>query len=244
MYKLRKSLPKRKGQIIKLLMNSLYGKFGETRINKETTSCKREEFDSYMEDGWQVVAVYEDDYIIQRVTGRVVPKHSNVIISTMITALARDYLYNNLKKVPFEDLVYTDTDSIIFQGNHIDKFEVGDELGQWKIETNKFTGEELKGVEGLFYGEKKYDIDGLIKLAGNNNPNITHEHLKGEATFKNKKMYTYNMALRTGNFDKIGTMWEEEKKVNPNFRKRLAKFPMKYVEPYKDDLIGHDGEMI
>ena len=127
MYKLRKLLPKKKSMIIKLLMNSLYGKFGETRVNKDTTSCKREDFDKYIEDGWNVVAVYEDEYIIQKTTSITIPKHANVYISTMITALARDYLYENLKKIPFDDLVYCDTDSIIFQGDHLNKFKVGDE---------------------------------------------------------------------------------------------------------------------
>ena len=39
-----------------------------------------------------------------------------------------------MTKVPVEDLLYCDTDSIAFKGKHLHKFDLQWEMGKWKIE--------------------------------------------------------------------------------------------------------------
>ena len=58
----------------------------------------------------------------------------NPVIPCVITALARDYLYEYLKMIDVNDLLYCDTDSIILRnyGKYKGLFEIGDEMGQWK----------------------------------------------------------------------------------------------------------------
>lgn len=100
--------------VLKIMMNSLYGKFAE-KVESEKT---------FSQDGQVLETVLDKVYY---------PSHTNFIISLYTTAYARTCLYLGLKKVldRGSELYYCDTDSIIYKGKE-DCLEIGTELGQYK----------------------------------------------------------------------------------------------------------------
>lgn len=106
-YELRKKT-KDKGlkTVLKLLMNSAYGKFGQKPVVDIVTPygfCKR----------------------ISRI-------YRNVLIAAYITEYARIELYKGIRKIGEKHVYYTDTDSLF--SDRIEPSLIGDELGMWKVE--------------------------------------------------------------------------------------------------------------
>jgi len=153
LYNMRKEAIQRKDKFmdisLKLLMNSLYGKFGERVESKLAMS----------ENGEITEIKLEETYY---------PKHTNYVISEYVTAYARTHLYKGLKKVVDSNgiLLYCDTDSILFHPN--------DSKGEEILNTSKELGDfklEGKFLKAEFFQPKAYrltDIEGkeTIKVKG------------------------------------------------------------------------------
>ncbi|MEC8339597.1 MAG: DNA polymerase, partial [Nanoarchaeota archaeon] len=210
MYDLRLNSEDTMKPTIKLLMNALGGKFAQVTKLKDWKRCHRADVPKYEEEGYYVVNDHNEEYILAKDVGEVIPKFSHPIITTYMTALAKDYLYSFLKQIQFDDLLYCDTDSVAFKGNYVDKFEIGNQLGEWKV--------EYKNAKASFVKEKIYSIEDnenkKVVFAGNSNRDISEEQLWGKTEINNRKMYSLNMAMKTGKFEKIGTFFEEHRKVN------------------------------
>ena len=54
---------------------------------------------------------------------------------------------------------------------------------------------------------------------------------------ENRIMYTINMGLRNGNWEKVGTFFNQLKRINPMITKRTISFPRNYVKPNTDEMI-------
>lgn len=103
----------------KLMMNGLYGRLGLSFITEET----RLEMD---EDGminWVSTPSENDD------------NDSYVPYSIFVTAYARKRLLQAVNGVPADCVIHSDTDSLIFLGDVPDTIEIGDNLGQWQVES-------------------------------------------------------------------------------------------------------------
>lgn len=234
LYELRTQSDQTLGYVIKLLMNSLAGKFAQYKGSKERRICHRQEATELEAQGYQIESDYGEYYVMAKELEKKIPKYAHPIISILTTAHARTLLYDQLKKIPFDDLLYCDTDAIAFTGQHENKFEIGTQLGQWRV--------EFQNAEAEFVKEKIYRIknpDGKEKnvFAGNTNRTITEEQLWGQKEIINKKMYSFNMGYRTGNLDKIGTFFQVATKANPAIRKREMRFPPYYREYTKEEMI-------
>ena len=92
--------------VIKLLMNSAYGKFGQK----------------------QIINVFSPFSVGKRK----INLFSNTIIASYITARARIHLYDGMRKCGLKNVYYTDTDSII--AKRVDEDMIGNSLGKWKLE--------------------------------------------------------------------------------------------------------------
>lgn len=147
---------------------------------------------------------------------------SNPIIYAYITAYARTYLYEHLIKIPFEDLLYCATDSIIFKNkDNLKYFNLNDELGGWKIEKTSHEAE-------FFKTECYYRIGDEIKASGVRKRDVTLKGLRGEEKLTTKSLFTAKMGWKTGDFDKVGTFIE--KPINlKGLPKRSIKLPS-YIE--------------
>ena len=147
------------------------------------------------------------------------------ILSAYTNAMARILMYDQYKKIPPEDLLYTDTDNIIFKGNYLNKYQIGTKMGEFKlIETN---------VNCNIIKEKALQIGTLIKISGLRKDQQTTENFqkltKGE-NINNNKMITYEESLKANNFDYMGMQKKEEFQItttgkrqrNPQYYKNKA----------------------
>ncbi len=126
--------------VVKLLLNSLYGKFGQKPDRRQVVRRSADmPAGAVPADGtpesliWYIHEMVDSPYIIPQ-------------IAAHITALARVRLYHYMRQCPPETLAYCDTDSIFT--THV--FESGDRLGELK--------DEYPGVtfQGEFLGPKMY----------------------------------------------------------------------------------------
>ncbi len=116
LYKLRNQYKKSGNEIMqlctKLLMNSLYGKFATklevfNAVHKSKVS--HDELVDYLEAGHQLAG----DYLHYTSDMEHTPKYVMPIVSSYITAYSRLKLYDSYEKVGFNNVLYSDTDSLM-----------------------------------------------------------------------------------------------------------------------------------
>lgn len=162
LYDLRKESGDEMKLAVKLIMNNLYGKFAQFRMNKEYKVIFRSELTGLKKKGWKVKSVWGNKYIIEKYNDLYVPKYTNLMIAILITAYGRDYLYDFLSKIKRSDLVYCDTDGIVLKNwdKYKDQFVISEEMGDWKI--------VVENQDGFVKGEKNYRVGEKIKTSGVN----------------------------------------------------------------------------
>jgi len=124
--------------IAKLMLNSLYGKFGQRLIGYEMTNKPKKGQDGIIIDENYNILLYEKKLNL---------KFNGVYIAAYITALARKRHYELMKEIGFENIFYCDTDSIITNkklGNDL----VNENIGNLKLV------DKIK--EGVFLLPKTY----------------------------------------------------------------------------------------
>jgi hypothetical protein len=203
MYKIRKESQGDMKIVIKLIMNNLYGKFGQFRLNKEIIAIPRSQLSEYEAKGWKYKSTFREMHIIERYNDLYVPKYTNLLLSLFTTAWARDFLYKELSKIPREDLIYCDTDSIIFTGNHLGKFKIGKEMGEWKV--------VKKNEDCVVIGEKIYRVGDSMHISGLSKRLINEDVFKKGKTLKTKREVGFREAMNKPEelLDKIGTFRDE-----------------------------------
>ncbi len=138
-YELRKNAPsKAENQVLKILLNSLYGKFGESEIksrivvNPDASFFKIPEYTSETGIGrsYLMPGVYE-------VVERKDVAHCHVPMALHITAIARKSIYNYMTEA--SNVFYCDTDGFCVPCT--DSFDESNELGGLKKEKPIFHGQ-------------------------------------------------------------------------------------------------------
>ena len=122
----------------KIMMNSLYGKFGEYKTGK------------IMELEGNAVRVLEED-----VSNKMRYYH-NIVWASYVTAYGRLELHRRLRNAGFKNIYYCDTDSLITST----EMDTGDEIGQLKFE-----GEGREG-EVVLIRSKFYIFGNTIRFRG------------------------------------------------------------------------------
>jgi len=210
---------------IKLLMNSLYGKFGQTNEIYEEKICHRKDTNKWIQEGFFIDGDFNENYIMKKIKGRTIPKFAHPMISLTTTAIAHDLIYKEISKIPKKDFVYTDCDSIIMKNfdKHKSKFKFGMDMGEWKIVAHN--KHELINENGFITREKVYRIrdreigSGVTKMSGfrpkeGTRENLTDNQVKGKEPIVSLKMYTPKMGTKNRKIEKIGTFFEETKRVS------------------------------
>lgn len=216
-YHLRKdSLDPFDNWFYKMMMNSAIGKFGQYRLKGEVIIDDVEKIDEYIKKGYIRTTNIGFNYIYKKELDNSNAKwleksYYAPIISSYVNAYARCYMYDLYNLFDKKDLLYTDTDSIIYKTNpkysqrisqYLDEFE----LGKMKV--------EHKATPFLCYGRKNYAIGDLIKVSGYQQRNMKFEDFtKGDIT--SLKM----IGIKGGNYDKVGTFIEQKH----NLRESLLK---------------------
>jgi len=175
--------------VTKLLMNSLYGKFGQSKKQKcEITDLRfltpEKKANALLFDegdikGDKMINISEEEYD---------GVFSFPIISSYITSYARIEMYKYLKQY---DVIYTDTDSIVTS----EYIEESTELGKMKLES--------KIIEGEFYKPKMYKIvteeETNIKVKGVNKCSISEfEKIKKGKEINKEKLSKIRESVRRG----------------------------------------------
>ncbi len=180
----------------KLLMNSLYGKFGANPDNYEKFTILDHSIvpeldnDQYRFAGelgkWALMAedLPDDD-----------KRYYNVATSASITGYVRAYLFKALHSCGMDNVLYCDTDSIAT--SHIgDAIHLGSKLGQWKDEGD-FTRAGIGGKKlYIFEGKPNKDGEREYKTASKG-ARLTHNQLwkiaQGETVIYSPENPTYSV---------------------------------------------------
>jgi len=209
LYKRRKNGDKFNSYLYKMIMNASFGKMAQHRVNQEIVVDDVEKVELYLKRNYEVIKGIKYKYMYRKKDVEFKPKkYYAPIIPVLINADARIYMYKQFKKIPVQNLVYTDTDSILFMddGNHgfIDK---GAKLGEFKTE---FENETM-----VIYGKKTYSIGEEIKISGFRKRDLTWEQFC-EGKVKSKKMITVKT---TGDIKLAGKFTEEERDLKEQLEK-------------------------
>lgn len=200
LYSLRKSGSEFDDYFYKMMMNAGIGKLAQHRVGQEIVIDDVEKCESYLDKNYKVIKGIGLNYFYKK-TDVNVPRKSYYmpIIPCLINAYARCYMFDFFKRIPLSDLVYTDTDSCLFVGDHFNKFPIGSGLGQFKI--------EYKSTPCIIYGRKTYSIGNDIKIAGISKRDVSlNDFEKGFVT--TRRMVTINTTKDTS---KVGTFVNEER---------------------------------
>lgn len=172
----------------KILMNSLYGKFGQ-----HTEDWQHQEYTTPSENWYREIQDFDTGewVTLKAVGGSIFEKmgyvegfDTQVAIAAFVCSYARRYLFQLMMEAGLENVYYTDTDSLIVNSTGLERlrdFLSDSELGKLKI--------EAQDDELLIHNVKDYAFAGEIKIKGvranarQEGENIFHveqwEHLSG-----------------------------------------------------------------
>lgn len=138
--------------MLKILLNSLYGKFGE-KVGQTTNYVPLSE-DVDLEGRRIITGPGGKEYLVIEPEEKKDTKHTFACISAFITAYARVRLLEGMKRCGEERVVYCDTDSIKVRPGKVPLDIDPKRLGAWKYEGRetarfyrpKMYGKKMKGV--------------------------------------------------------------------------------------------------
>jgi len=177
LYDLRKSGDELDNYFYKMMMNAGIGKLAQHRVGRETVIDDVEKCESYLEKKYKIIKGVGLNYFYKK-TDVDVPRKSYYmpIVPCLINAFARCYMFDFFKRIPLDNLVYTDTDSCLFTSDYFDKFPIGSELGEFKV--------EYENTKCVIYGRKTYSIGDDVKIAGISKRDVTPDDRDWE-TYQN-----------------------------------------------------------
>jgi DNA polymerase elongation subunit (family B) len=203
--------------IAKLILNSLYGKFGAREYNTETKIMTETAISDLFQthdildivpliDSDKSLVTYEkfpneskckehhEDYmsLLEKLDhGGYKNDYISVAIASAITAYARIHI-NKLKHMKGLTVIYTDTDSIVTT-TPIDSKYIGSEIGQLKLETEIYEG--LFAAPKVYYIESPDKSKSKAKGIGNS---LTKEEfsklIRGESVTSTKSYWQRNIS--------------------------------------------------
>uniref|UniRef100_A0A5K1CAA5 DNA-directed DNA polymerase n=1 Tax=Nymphaea colorata TaxID=210225 RepID=A0A5K1CAA5_9MAGN len=168
--------------IYKILMNSIYSRFGMNPESTVTEICNQKKYEELMKmDNFQSAEKLTDHYYMVNYISNSsfaddddwkAPKISAVQLAAAITACARIHMYPYISR---PDCYYTDTDSIVLGSPLPDDLISSIELGKFKLEYHV--------QRGIFLAPKSYMLDieddrQIIKHKGPAKDFVTSEWFK------------------------------------------------------------------
>jgi DNA polymerase elongation subunit (family B) len=159
--------------ISKIIMNSLYGRFGMKDsfedlliLNQKDYKKFEKKFNQSIQDvirlGSNFLIKIQKDEILNSLDNFTIHSNINIAIASAITAYARIHM-SQFKNNPDFKLFYTDTDSIYINKKLPDSIISNTELGKLKLE---FIASEAIFLAPKVYGLKLENGDCIIKIKG------------------------------------------------------------------------------
>ena len=198
-YRMKRKMKKDSTQLVpKILMASLYGKFGYNYTNKEIIMHGSEITPKILKQASKIVPYPNKDYFrIVSSERSIKPNYVYPIISLYVTANARIHMYKQFKKVGFKNVYYSDTDCIFTNR----KLEVSKLLGCLKLENDfincclikpkmysgKTKEDEIVKIKGLKKSIKYYDEFIINAKTGNISATIKNNFRKLRSSLSTNK---------------------------------------------------------
>ena len=179
----------------KNIPNGCIGKFAQTKVGQELVFDDVDKCEQYLMNNYEVVRGVGRRYMYKKDMHNVANKpYYMPIVPVMVNAEGRMIMYDLYKRFNKRDRDYTDTDSLMFTGEMPKGLDIGDGLGQLKI--------EFQDEEAMIYGRKTYCIGDEVKLSGIHKRDIEKEDfMKGQ--IKYKEMLTIKTAEKTKDVGKF-----------------------------------------
>lgn len=115
----------------KLLMNSLYGKFASNPDKyREWILATEERLQDWFSEGYVITQEFGTRWLMERALQENKKRWYSMATAASITGFVRAHLWRSLNRC--SGLLYCDTDSIV--AKDVQRLDIGDNLGQWKIE--------------------------------------------------------------------------------------------------------------
>ena len=177
--------------VMKLLLNSLSGKFAQKEKQKMTIENLK-----FMSDEKQKKILFslenhtiKNNYLINVIKSEFDGLFSLPILSSYTTSYARIKMYEYINR---DDIVYTDTDSVVIKG----ELPTSKNIGEMKL--------ECKVKSGLFIKPKFYTMN-FDKLENNKIVNIQDVKIKGvnKANFKDFNNLIIGKEVKKMKFSKL-----------------------------------------
>lgn len=218
----------------RLLLNSFYGKFGQG--NESTSIIPIEKYIDEKEKYRGGKPILNNEYVIT-IEVSDYPKHTNFIWSLFITSYARIKLYKLIEFVKYKkkfDLLYCDTDSVIYIG---DKLNGSDKLGDFKTE---FYADNIyiKGIKEYYYNT---DTETIFKVKGipKNDVRLLKKYFDGEKIYI-KKPVKLRQSLRYNKFYGKENVWlEHGKQSQSEYDKGIVIDNIVYPHVLNEIFSGH-----
>jgi len=158
------------GYLCKLMLNSLYGKFGQkSEVWEKVGMDYAREYDYWTEFDYETKETHTYravNYVIEERKGYDEGYNSLVSIPSEITANARLYLWQLIKTAGLQNVYYCDTDSILVNDEGLDKLKDHldrSSIGKLKVQQRP-TKVIIKGLKDYIMGNK-VKIKGIPKKA-------------------------------------------------------------------------------
>jgi len=173
MYNLRLQYPKSDPMnlICKLLLNSLYGRFGMSDNLGDITILEKDKYDLLFDntnikdiidiESHVIMRNIKESYELETETSH---SNINIAVASAVTAYARIYMSQFKNNPNLPNLYYTDTDSTYFDGPLPDSFISNTELGKMKLEG--IYDKALFLAPKLYALENTKDGESIIKIKG------------------------------------------------------------------------------
>lgn len=183
--------------VIKLLMNSFGMKFSQRNKNTKYKLVPRNEAYTLLDKNYRFYSVMDNLYVMARDSGYLYPRYYNPIISTLIFAWSRHTLYEAMEQVPKESLLYCDTDSMMTIGCQNQHIDIGENLGQWKI--------QQASENSTILGEKVYYVGDKVAVSGLPSKDRSKNLIDTQKTAHTMRMHSFVQSIKEGNLSKMGS---------------------------------------
>lgn len=211
--------------LCKLMLNTLYGKFGQNgRVYEDHGEALNYDIKSWTEwdaDTHEIIKFRQFAGKIQSYKTESESFNSHPAISSHVCAYARIWLWKLITEAGIENVYYMDTDSLVVNKEGYDTlnmFHTGDSLGELKL---------VKRFKHLvIHGPKDYVFDELVRIKG-----VSKKAVKLDSnTYRQDKFGKFKTMVKKGSLDTM-TITKEIKHLKREYRKGWVTYSGR-VEPF------------
>jgi len=230
LYSLRKSYQTQDNKafefLCKLMLNSLYGKFGQSgRVYEDVGKTDSNDIKSWTEwdaDTHQVIKCRQFAGVIQNYKTEGESFNSHPAIACHVTAYARMMLWQLICTAGIDNVYYCDTDSLVVNRKAhqaLSSLYLGDDLGELKL---------VKRFKCMvIYGPKDYEFGNLVKIKG-----VSKKAKKlDESQYRQEMFSRFRGMLREGDLDTM-KVTQVTKYLHRIYKKGTV-LPDGKIEPFK-----------